>query len=573
MGSKGDLGVRDSDAVYVRISVKTAKGLLQSLAAEGAVAEETRQAVMLALTRSLRPNAGGKKKGGGNADASKKEGGAVSNGRVVIPHGRPKDVNLIPGAERGTLTYGLFKARLQGRDVFFTVTDASDESVADLFGAITSNVLKDAPDSACEMDVIATRQGDSGPISLEFQQDPGFVGRTGTITNATNATPIVVASASHGLKDNDQVFVSGVNGNAAANGVYRIEDVQADRFSLKDSQGSGSYTDGGTWSTGPQGNPDYSPLKRFEVNVGGRQKTVTINAPLVHWGDKPGQQMIEDAGGCDARIRDIAPSPNWVGGGPSGCNPTETALERYKGGQALEIDLGNRALTIKLHKGTFTNTGVYPYYTVFEASASPPAGFMGVIHAPKLSNLGRGVPDTFVQTLRQFANGMVFQGGGPNRFQAGIVPFTGGAINYTPMWHITWLFFNCDEVIPPGESPLLESENISTGGQPSPGSGIPGFDPAKPEEFDPFHMKAGIKGKACPAYARRVTNNVLGLDPREGIVYLETFQRMLDSNILFETEAPPGRKLGTGTPLVVNCPLPITVDLRTPNGKKNGGKK
>ena len=86
-------------------------------------------------------------------------------------------------------------------------------------------------------------------------------------------------------------------------------------------------------------------------------------------------------------------------------------------------------------------------------------------------------------------------------------------------------------------------------------------------------MKGGIKDKACPVYAGRVTNNAMGFDPREGIVYFETFQRMLDFNILFETEAPPGRKLGTGTPLVVNCPLPITVDLRTPSGKKKGGKK
>jgi CSLREA domain-containing protein len=68
------------------------------------------------------------------------------------------------------------------------------------------------------------------------------------ITGATNATPIVITSAAHGLLAGDQVIVTGVAGNTAANGNWILTVLDADRFSLNGSAGNGAYTGGGTWT-------------------------------------------------------------------------------------------------------------------------------------------------------------------------------------------------------------------------------------------------------------------------------------------------------------------------------------
>jgi len=75
---------------------------------------------------------------------------------------------------------------------------------------------------------------------------------TGPISNATNASPIVITSTGHGLITGASIAVSGVNGNTAANGTWIITTIDANTFSLNGSVGNGTYTSGGTWSsTGP----------------------------------------------------------------------------------------------------------------------------------------------------------------------------------------------------------------------------------------------------------------------------------------------------------------------------------
>jgi hypothetical protein len=72
---------------------------------------------------------------------------------------------------------------------------------------------------------------------------------TGSVTGATNASPIVVTSASHGLATGAYVKVASVGGNTAANGSFAVTAVDANSFSLDGSTGNGSYTSGGTWKT------------------------------------------------------------------------------------------------------------------------------------------------------------------------------------------------------------------------------------------------------------------------------------------------------------------------------------
>lgn len=66
-----------------------------------------------------------------------------------------------------------------------------------------------------------------------------------TITGATNATPIVVTSASHGYSNGDFVHVASVAGNTAANGLWSIANQATNTFELVGSVGSGAYTSGG----------------------------------------------------------------------------------------------------------------------------------------------------------------------------------------------------------------------------------------------------------------------------------------------------------------------------------------
>lgn len=71
------------------------------------------------------------------------------------------------------------------------------------------------------------------------------------ITAATNATPIVVTAAAHGFASGDYVTISGVLGNLAANGYFRIANVTTNTFELTNPltlanvAGSGAYTSGG----------------------------------------------------------------------------------------------------------------------------------------------------------------------------------------------------------------------------------------------------------------------------------------------------------------------------------------
>ena len=65
------------------------------------------------------------------------------------------------------------------------------------------------------------------------------------ITGATNASPIVITIATHGLTDGDQVTVAGVLGNTAANGAWTIVVLTAGTFSLTGSTGNVAYTSGG----------------------------------------------------------------------------------------------------------------------------------------------------------------------------------------------------------------------------------------------------------------------------------------------------------------------------------------
>lgn len=67
-----------------------------------------------------------------------------------------------------------------------------------------------------------------------------------SVSGATNATPIVITSTSHGLATNDAVTIASVGGNTAANADWIITVTGDNTFSLNGSVGNGAYTSGGT---------------------------------------------------------------------------------------------------------------------------------------------------------------------------------------------------------------------------------------------------------------------------------------------------------------------------------------
>ena len=83
------------------------------------------------------------------------------------------------------------------------------------------------------------------------------------IANASNSSPIAITSAAHGLANGEQVIVSQVRGNVAANGLFDVANVTADTFELVDSVGDGDYSGGGVWYRAVEGATGI-PLELFD---------------------------------------------------------------------------------------------------------------------------------------------------------------------------------------------------------------------------------------------------------------------------------------------------------------------
>lgn len=73
-------------------------------------------------------------------------------------------------------------------------------------------------------------------------------GAVRAIDSSTNATPIVVTDASHGLSTGDRVTIISHATNTAANGTWTVTRVSANTFSLDGSVGNGVGGATGTWA-------------------------------------------------------------------------------------------------------------------------------------------------------------------------------------------------------------------------------------------------------------------------------------------------------------------------------------
>ena len=90
-------------------------------------------------------------------------------------------------------------------------------------------------------------------IALDANGQPATA--TGTLTAATNASPIVCTVAStlfgsYQLKNGDIVVITGAVGNTGANGTWTLTGVTSTQFTLVGSAGNGVWSSGGTVTVG-----------------------------------------------------------------------------------------------------------------------------------------------------------------------------------------------------------------------------------------------------------------------------------------------------------------------------------
>ncbi len=145
---------------------------------------------------------------------------------------------------------------ISGQNAYTKITTFVNEGEEDPGGHVVGDATTDDDFTinmagVYEINVEISFLNDGGG-SADFQIGPIIILNSAkTITDATNATPIVITSVGHGLKSGDGTVQTSVGGNTAANGDFIITRLTSDTYSLQtlahvDVAGNGAYTSGGT---------------------------------------------------------------------------------------------------------------------------------------------------------------------------------------------------------------------------------------------------------------------------------------------------------------------------------------
>lgn len=380
-----------------------------------------------------------------------KSGKKIRNRNVKTTHefemfqmgSSPSNVNLdvVPNSlippEKGTLIQKLWK--IQFSDMSFgyvVVSDTSNLELSKLLNGQVSTVLQDAPNASVEnlpitIDInllsqtISSHPNDISSLFTGLQK-PGLVARQ--LRDIDIDSDPSLSDIDSDIKLLMKNAVKDLN-NSQDPDTEKLSQLVLEKLAI----------DAGLFSTslGPVPNFEYSDLKRFKLKLSDTDTvSVTLSMPVVAWGSDisgfplrnpngprnksnrkdDGTSYIVDLGGIDPVIRQGAPNPlpptKFFANGPAGATETEGALDRYGGGKCMGFNttpntitietihrekMGKFLLTIppfsaiwKLDRATFDGGNRHAYYTVYSSSRPPPAGFMGVVFAPKQNRLGRG---------------------------------------------------------------------------------------------------------------------------------------------------------------------------------------
>ena len=133
---------------------------------------------------------------------------------------------------------------------FWIWRDSESASLAPLGFSAPTNVREGRGQVLAQNGIYHGGAGSVDPRSFIKVQNIGSmhvelygIGTVWDITNATNATPIVVTvNTPHEYVVGQRVLITSVGGNTAANGIFTLSAVTADTFTLSGSVGNGTYT-------------------------------------------------------------------------------------------------------------------------------------------------------------------------------------------------------------------------------------------------------------------------------------------------------------------------------------------
>lgn len=158
-------------------------------------------------------------------------------------------------------------------------------------------------------------------VAMDLPTTP--TGGGATIIGATNASPIVITTAAaHGFTSGSFVEITGVTGNTAANGIFRISSLSTTTFSLNLSTGNGVYAGGGSATKtnglnpgekpGSQGGTHFSivadPVDANTVYVGGDRQDLDSFPNFLGAFNFSGRLWRGDTGVAPTGA---SPSPQW----------------------------------------------------------------------------------------------------------------------------------------------------------------------------------------------------------------------------------------------------------------------
>lgn len=188
------------------------------------------------------------------------------------------------------------------------------------------------------------------------------------ITNATNASPIVVTAAGHGLLTGHQVYITGVVGNTAANNTstnpnWTITKVDANTFSLDGSSGNGAYSSGGTVVGALIGSVDGSFSRQRLLDIYNEARMTILQLFTERGGE---QEAIRSIDGNILSNQDITFATG------SAAKPTgfvKEVLLRDPSGNTVSIVDANELPSVQQYDATATKF-VYRSGTTFKGQSS-----------------------------------------------------------------------------------------------------------------------------------------------------------------------------------------------------------
>jgi len=142
----------------------------------------------------------------------------------------------------------------------------SDDAITDVIGFavdfLGEKIKQHAPDSLkSRKSITSTTHIFDYPSDCETLMDVWDLGtNAGTITGATNATPIVITEEAHGRSTDNIVTIHNVLGNLVANDTWEITKVDADSYSLDGSVATADYVSGGKVF---EESTDFLPMTRI----------------------------------------------------------------------------------------------------------------------------------------------------------------------------------------------------------------------------------------------------------------------------------------------------------------------